>query len=365
VGTLRLRELARRAAPALAVLMLQVPAEAAPPRGRPVFIRLPPNALASATGAGGFVVAGTFFSGGAFHWMPASAITDIGGLESKGVSRDGKTIVGDALDQNRLVNAAIWTGGRTWRTLGSVGSQRPCDLLVSSAYGTSGDGRVVVGLAWDGCGYARAFRWEESTGMTDLGSLNGLSTRANGVSADGRVVVGWGTHPTGPRLGAQWVDGRQEMIAGPNGPVGEAFAANRDGSLVVGGQCDFTRISGPPTAWTWTQAAGVTCLPVERPPWVLPRDYSAFIFGTSDDGRVMGGSLSFGLDAESMVWFDGEVIPLRDYLRANGVPDAFEGWINTGFINGVSPDGRTLVGYGAGPIGFQGFVVVLPELDDR
>ena len=89
------------------------------------------------------------------------------------------------------------------------------------------------------------------------------------------------------------------------------------------------------------------------------------MLGLSDDGRVIGGSLSFGLDAESVVWFDGEPFLLRDYLRANGVPDAFDGWINTGFIQDVSADGRTLVGYGAGPRAFQGFMVVLPELDER
>ena len=60
------------------------------------------------------------------------------------------------------------------------------------------------------------------------------------------------------------------------------------------------------------------------------------MLGLSDDGRVIGGALSFGLDAESVVWFDGEPFMLRDYLRANGVPDAFEGWINTGFVQDVS-----------------------------
>jgi hypothetical protein len=30
-----------------------------------------------------------------------------------------------------------------------------------------------------------------------------------------------------------------------------------------------------------------------------------------------------------VVWFDGEGVMLRDYLRDNGVPDAFEGWIDT------------------------------------
>jgi uncharacterized membrane protein len=147
--------------------------------------------------------------------------------------------------------------------------------------------------------------------------------------------------------------------------VGEAHAANRDGSIIVGSNCDFTRVTGPPTGWVWTQATGVQCHPVERPSWVFPRFYNVLMSDLSDDGRVIGGAYSFGLDSEALVWFDGQVFFLRDYLRENGVPDAFEGWVNTGFVTGVSPDGRTLVGYGAGPRTFQGYIVVLPELGPR
>jgi hypothetical protein len=87
---------------------------------------------------------------------------------------------------------------------------------------------------------------------------------------------------------------------------------------------------------------------------------------TSDTGGVIGGSYTFGLDAEALIWLDGgEGVFLKDYLIANGQPDAFRGWVNTGFITGVSPDGRTLVGYGAGPRTFQGYVVLLPERGDR
>lgn len=86
---------------------------------------------------------------------------------------------------------------------------------------------------------------------------------------------------------------------------------------------------------------------------------------SSDDGQVIGGALSFGLDSEAIVWFDDEVVFLRDYLRANGIPDAFDGWVNTGFVTDVSPDGRTLVGYAAGPKTFQGWVVILPKGDEE
>lgn len=197
--------------------------------------------------------------------------------------------------------------------------------------------------------------------MVDLGSsVPNQSSRANNVSGDGRVVVGWQEDPTGVRIGARWVNRVQELFRGPTLRVGEAFAANHDGSLVVGGRCDF--FDPVPSTWTWTEATGVKCYSVPRRLGPLPVPYSAFMFATSDDGRVIGGSLSFGLDAEALVWFDGEVFLLKDYLRANGVPDAFEGWVNTGFVLGMTRDGRTLVGYGAGPTNFQGYVVVLPEL---
>ena len=93
--------------------------------------------------------------------------------------------------------------------------------------------------------------------------------------------------------------------------------------------------------------------------------YLTTMLATSDDGRVIGGASTFGLESEALVWFDGEAQLLRDYLRENGVPEAFQDWVNTGFVVGVSPDGRTLVGYGAGPRTFTGYIVLLPELGPR
>jgi len=338
-------------------------AQAAVPDGTPLLIYLPPEVLPRGEGANGFVTVGGLYSGGAFHWMPTSGVTGIGGRQAVAVGANGRVIVGNALDPRGFEQAAIWQGGSSWRLLGSVGAQRPCDLLVSATFGASADASVVVGLAWDGCSYARAFRWEEKTGMVDLGSLTGRSTRANGVSGDGRVVIGWDTAATGFRQGAKWVDGREEILAGPAGFVGEAFGANRDGSIIVGTNCNPNDVT--PTGWTWTASGGFTCSTVRLPAWARPVPfYQVLMEAVSDDGRVIGGSLSFGLDAESVVWFDGQPSLLRDYLRDHGVPDAFEGWVNTGFVTDVSADGRTLVGYGAGPTTFQGFVVILPELGD-
>jgi probable HAF family extracellular repeat protein len=273
------------------------------------------------------------------------------------VSRDGRTIVGDVFDANGKENAAIWQGGKEWRVLGSFHPNAlSCDAFLSSAWGASDDGRVIVGLGWDGCKFAHAFRWEESTGMVDLGSIvSGQSTRANDVSGDGRVVIGWQETSWGFRQGAMWTDGREEVLTGPNGIVGEAFGANSDGSIIVGGNCS----PGEQAAWMWRRESGITCYP---PPRQRPlQNFLVLMLSTSEDGRVVGGAHSFGLESESILWLDGEAHYLKDYLREHGIPDAFEGWVNTGFIQAVSPDGRVLAGYGAGPTTFTGYVVILEE----
>jgi probable HAF family extracellular repeat protein len=281
--------------------------------------------------------------------MPTTGTVFAGGVTADGVSRDGRTIVGWARDSGRIQQAAIWVRATEWRLLGSFPNAAACDTSLSSASDVSRDGRVVVGLAWNGCAIARAFRWEESTGVVDLGSsVAGRSSRADGVSAEGFFQ------------GARWVDGRQELIPGPDGFVGTAKAANSDGSIVVGRICR-PPFSNDQSAWVWRTQGGTTCLPAPQrrasPGPVIIVEAQA----TSDDGQVIGGSQSVGASADSnaVIWIGGQPAYLKDFLRANGVTDAFQTWINTGTITGISPDGRVLVGWGAALGGFRGYLVIL------
>jgi uncharacterized membrane protein len=370
--------LARHAMVQIAALAWLGLAEAAPPAGTPVFIQVVGLAPTS-VGLNGFITAGDFTEGGAFFWMPTSGVTLIGG-QSGIISRDGRTIVGRLADANGNDQPAMWAGGTSWRLLGPlVPNAVHCGRVLGSANATSADGRVVVGGGWYGttppedCSRFSAFRWEESTGYVLLGSLSGRASRADAVSADGRVIVGYEEAASGAVLinGAKWVDGREEIIRGPLGPVGYARAVNRDGSLIAGTACTPDLPNQPPNAFAWTAAGGTQCYPVQPAPWVpwvQGFNYNTYIYAVSDDGRVMGGAIHFdiaGGEEESVVWFDGEPVFLRDYLRSNGYPDAFEGHFNTGRITGISPDGRTIVGHNGGPFGAvnrYGFVVVLPEL---
>lgn len=99
---------------------------------------------------------------------------------------ESRTIVGAANDARGIQNAAIWLRAAEWRLLGGFADGASCDAFLSTALGTSRDGKVVVGQANKGCTETHAFRWEESTGMVDLGTtVAGNNTRAEAVSGDG------------------------------------------------------------------------------------------------------------------------------------------------------------------------------------
>ena len=357
-----------RASRVILALLIVVPTLTARAANQTLLIELEPRTRlfpgsVSATGA---VVTGAIDGGGGFYWMPTTGVIATGGVSAEAVSRDSRTIVGLARDSRGIRQAAIWLRATEWQLLGSFPNAVPCDEDLSSAYGTSGDGQIVVGLAWNGCRFARAFKWQESTGIVDLGSsVAGRSSLAAGVSADGHVAVGYQERADGFRQGARWVDLRQELIPGPPESVGyvaTARAANHDGSIVVGQVCRPGERFDQ-SAWVWTPDDGTRCLPA---PSLRPSPGPVIIVtanGTSDDGRVIGGGQNVGgsNDSNAIIWIDGSPSYLKDYLQANGVPNAFATWINTGEITDVSPDGRILVGWGAALGGFRGYIVILGD----
>ena len=352
-------------------MMLLVPAFTARASDKALLIELEQRsgALPNAVSASGAVVVGPLSTVGGFYWMPTTGDIFIGGLGAASVSRDGSTIVGTAADSRRIIQAAIWLRAAEWRLLGSFSANAaPCDAFLSNALDTSSDGRVVVGYARNGCTLSHAFRWEESTGMVDLGSsVAGRGSLALNVSGDGKVVVGYQEAATGFTQGARWVDGRQELFPGQDGFVGTANAVNNDGTVVVGRICrpSATRPTDPnfQSAWVWTALDGTRCLPAPglrvSPGPVIIVEANA----TSDDGRVIGGGQNVGgsPDSDAVIWVDRSPFYLKDYLRANGVPDAFATWVNTGSITDISPNGRILVGKGAALGGFRGYIVILGD----
>jgi len=325
------------------------------------------STLPAAPSATGAVVVGNLNGRGGFYWMPTTGVIDIGGIIATGVGSDGRTIVGTAADTRGVRNAAIWQRGAEWRLLGGFRNGVPCEASLSDAAGVSRDGKVLVGAARIDCRAVHAFRWEESTGMVDLGStVAGASSQALAVSGNGKVVVGWQRRADGSDFGVRWVDGRQEPFASPEGPVGHALASNLDGSVIVGRQCRPGARVEDQSAWIWLASRGVKCLP---PPALRQSPGTVLMHANavSDHARVVGGGqkVASSSDSEAVVWIDGAPSYLKDYLRVHGVPNAFERWINTGEITGISQDGRILVGYGAAIGGYRGYVVVLKRMEPK
>ena len=129
-------------------LLLLAPTWSGEASDKAVLIELDLRSAAQPLGvsAGGAVVVGGLGSGGGFYWMPTTGVIFAGGLFATKVSRDGKVIVGQAIDA-RLRQAAIWQRGTEWRLLGSFPNALPCDTFLSLANDTSRDGKVVVGYA--------------------------------------------------------------------------------------------------------------------------------------------------------------------------------------------------------------------------
>jgi probable HAF family extracellular repeat protein len=325
------------------------------------------GALPAAVSANNLVVVGGLADGtGGFYWLPGSGVIFNGGVSSEDVSGDGRTIVGIAKDHGGIAQAGIWLRGTEWQLLGSFNPVAlPCEKDLSAAYGVSRDGQVVVGIGWDGCGLSHAFRWNASTGMSDLGSsVAGKASLAAGVSGDGTVIVGYQEAATGFRQGARWSGGHEDLIPGVDGYVGQAQTANIDGSIIVGNTCRPALGNTEQSAWMWTAQDGTTCLPAPQrigvPGVGVGPLVSVEAKATSDDGLVVGGGQNIGgsVDSNAVIWIRRQPAYLKDYLRVNGVPNAFSTWVNTGEITGISPDGRILVGWGAAALGFRGYVVV-------
>ena len=155
---------------------------------------------------------------------------------SRAVSADGSTVAGWSgrpVGSLELTHACVWTGAGVL-DLGPSGAGN------SLAYGISADGSVVVGYSYLANSQLRAFRWTPGGGMANLGVLSGTgwaSSTAYGVSGNGQVVVGVCEKSQANNGRAfRWTPsgGMQTLGTLKSGKFSEAWAANANGSVVVG-----------------------------------------------------------------------------------------------------------------------------------
>jgi probable HAF family extracellular repeat protein len=339
-------------------------ASAAAAQGAFTRIGKPDTYLSDISADGSIAVGVRSNSGPVFRWTATEGAVDIGASGSTAaISRDGKTIVSDAKDLQGVTSAAVWQGGTNWKLLGGVPNGRPLDQSLSTAYGVSADGSVVVGLAWVTSGKAHGFRWDAGKGMVDLGSLQNDSSRVNAVSADGNVIVGWDANPLPSEYnywrGAVWWQGLERLL-NPFGWIGQAESTNNNGSVIVGrGHPSAYRHAYRFTAWDG-HFEELGALSRGLTPDQKEQEDTSIAYAVSDDGNVVVGTSGSMPPLDAFVWTpETQMVKLATYLADRGVT-GLGGW-RLLMANSVSPNGKIIAGTGINPAGFaEGWIARLP-----
>jgi probable HAF family extracellular repeat protein len=311
----------------------------------------------------------------AFRWTAAGGLEEIGGnMDAVSISRDGKTIVGSALDSQRMRNAAIWMGGKNWRVLGGVPGGVPGTgsgpiASLSQAFGVSADGSVIVGSATVASTRVHAFRWDSVNGMVDLGTMiRDEESYATGVSANGKAIVGWtgnpgvSVHVGDTRSGVVFVDGIARLLHS-YGWAGTAYATNDVGSTIVGRYhpSDASSSTETSTTWRWSAWDGrledLGAVPLK--PGVNSSEYTSQPYGLSDTGDVVVG-VAGAFQRSAAIWTPATaMVSVADFLTANGVT-SHKGW-DLRLAVYVSPNGKTIAGTGFNPqMLAESWIVTLP-----
>lgn len=340
-----------------AAVLLCLETHAAPPQ----VIFLPAGSAAYSVSDDGNVVVGVTSSAG-FRWTAAEGYKTLVGPAASGgalvaVSGDGLQVATDVNDANGKLHAARWLGGAAWDQLPAFVS---CDAFLLNAYDLNNAGDVVVGLAWvTGC-QAHAFRWDPVNGTVDMGTtVPGRSSRANAVDGSGNVIVGWQDQTNGQRRGARWENLIQKYIpnyVAPNNTsyqVGEALGVNDDASSIVG--YNVFGLSGG-NAWQWRSSTNqVTLLPQLSGfggQAALANDV------TLDGTTVVGTTGGIPIGRSAIIWKNGVAQNLKAYIESQG--GSIAPYTSLGTAMAITPDGRTIVGWGAGAGQPAGWIVRFP-----
>ena len=142
------------------------------------------------------------------------------------ITPDGRWIFGDS--NPSYIHAVRWDGNTL--QIQDLGFLRGYSL--TKPWSAAANGAACVGSAW--LPHNRAFRWTESGGMQDLGTLGGQQSDAWDVSADGTVVVGRAQDSSNQWRAFIWREGiGMQALPTPSGwSASVAYALAADGTIV-------------------------------------------------------------------------------------------------------------------------------------
>jgi uncharacterized membrane protein len=249
-----------------------------------------------------------------------------------GLSADGTTIVGESSlfgSGPATQRAVVWRNGLPPQDLGTL----PGDFA-GRAVAANANGSVVIGLSeyYAGSGQLRGFRWNASSGMTELFGVGaGVRMLPSDISDSGSVIVG---AAGGVACIVEIAPAGSDALALgvlPGMLFSSAEGVSGDGETVVGSSSSY--FSSRP--FVWTAKSGMAELPGPSG--------SVRANDVSNGGRTIVGDRSTSSETLAVAWGEGiGFVDLNSYLDAEGVSREGDSLLSA---TGVSHDGRTIVGY--------------------
>ncbi len=260
-----------------------------------------------------------------------------------GVNSAGDVVVGFSIPVGSSgTHAFRWTQTTGMTDLGTLQANNTGN---SVAYDVNAAGNVVVGDTFYSGASAHAFRWTQASGMSDLGTLANDKTTgqsfAYGVNAAGDVVVGEAYNGTAGHAfrwtlnaGSSTQGTMTDLgtLAAGNGGSSIARDVNAAGDVVVGQAYNGTAQH----AFRWTQASGMSDL------------------GTLASDKTTGASVAYGVNAAGDVVVgqadNGTTNQAFRWTSANGM-QSIEAWLtaNGVTVNAAAP--KTSIAYGVNAAG--------------
>ncbi len=325
--------------------------------------RLPGHIFSQGFGvsADGVVAVGASFDSSktpeAFRWTAKTGMVGLGNLPNtigsfaQAANSDGSVIVGSSTIFDIDV-AFRWTEATGLERLTPENAELPAVI----ATGISADGSVIVGGAIGGF-MPEAYRWTADGGLVGLGMLSGSggSSCAEGVSADGNIITGASTKGSEQILTFRWTK-ESGMVGLPlldEALASEGFDISPDGNIIVG-TTTFSALSIEATIWNNDEVMGLGKIPG------FPDSSARAV--SKDGSIVIGNSSDSSSSSETAFIWDEQngMRSLIDVLVNEGLEEELQGWVLTK-AEGISDDGRVIVGTGINPIGLdEAFIAILP-----
>lgn len=294
----------------------------------------------------------------AFRWREESGweelavpeFTPYRGLFVRGVSGNGRFIVGSFADTSGQSRAVLWTDSLQARVLPT-----PAGATEAFASTVSDDGRVAWGVSRMAAGsITRMTKWSEGAEpelfdevmsdsfpsvdcATNFGSTPGCGMRANGSGS-----VAFATTPLPVAQPFARTNVSRPLGDVPGGSKrGSVRGVSTNGQIAVG---DTSGAEGW-VAFRWTAETGMR--------WLGPSEIgitnATFAYGTSDDGQVIVGYSETGWNSRASVWSpESGWSNLKRVLMERYHQSEPEGWWMW-FASGVSADGSVIIGTGHNP----------------